>query len=269
MQRKKRSPIWKCSREELQAIVDNSMTYSQILGCFGLRNIGSNHLTLKKRLDEENIDYVKIKENKGKYGKNFHPPLPLEAVMIENSTYSRCALKSRLIKNGMLIEECAECKMSPIWNGKKLILVLDHINGVSNDNRLENLRLLCPNCNSQTDTFAGKSNRVKIEPNKSINSKIKKEKVNVNRTKKIHLCECGNEITKAKLRCRLCFNKSRRVVERPSKDELEKMIWEIPTQEIGKMFGVSDNAVGKWCKSYNIEKPPRGYWQKKKYNKLD
>jgi 5-methylcytosine-specific restriction endonuclease McrA len=51
------------------------------------------------------------------------------------------------------------CGQQPMWNGKQLVLILDHINGINNDNRLENLRLLCPNCNSQTPTFAGRNAR--------------------------------------------------------------------------------------------------------------
>jgi len=83
--------------------------------------------------------------------------LPLESVMTENSTYNRCHLKRRLIQDGIIANKCCECGLAPEWNGKKLVLVLDHINGVSNDHRKENLRLLCPNCNSQQSTFAGRN----------------------------------------------------------------------------------------------------------------
>ncbi len=60
-----------------------------------------------------------------------------------------------------------------------------------------------------------------------------------------------------------------RKVERPSKEELEKLVWEKPTAQICKDFGVSDKAVEKWCKTYGIEKPPRGYWVKKAYGKIE
>jgi PD-(D/E)XK endonuclease len=60
-----------------------------------------------------------------------------------------------------------------------------------------------------------------------------------------------------------------RKVERPSKEELEKLVWEKPTAQIGKDFGVSDKSVEKWCKAYGIEKPPRGYWVKKAYGKIE
>ena len=57
-----------------------------------------------------------------------------------------------------------------------------------------------------------------------------------------------------------------RKVDRPTKEELQKLIWTTPTKEIAKSFGVSDKAIEKWCRCYELEKPPRGYWQKKKSN---
>lgn len=83
--------------------------------------------------------------------------IPIELVTVENGTYARGNLKKRLIESGLLRNECIECGVGPFWNSKPLTLSLDHINGVNNDNRLENLRLLCPNCHSQTATFAGRN----------------------------------------------------------------------------------------------------------------
>lgn len=80
-------------------------------------------------------------------------------MLVENSKTNRGSLKKRLIKAGLLKTECYECKLGTVWNGKNLVLVIDHINGVHNDNRIENLRLLCPNCNSQTETFSGKNKK--------------------------------------------------------------------------------------------------------------
>lgn len=81
---------------------------------------------------------------------------PLDQILTENSTYHRTKLKQRVIENKLLDYTCAECGLGPTWNGKPLVLQLDHINGVYNDNRLNNLRILCPNCHTQTATFVGK-----------------------------------------------------------------------------------------------------------------
>jgi 5-methylcytosine-specific restriction endonuclease McrA len=80
-----------------------------------------------------------------------------EEVFVENSTYPRHRLKERIIKEEMIPYVCHECGMDDIWNGKKIVLQLDHINGVNDDNRLENLQFLCPNCHSQTHTYAAKN----------------------------------------------------------------------------------------------------------------
>lgn len=157
---------------------------------------------------------------------------PLSEVMVENSDYARGALKRRLLKEKILQNVCSECGQGPIWNNKPLVLHLDHKNGIKNDHRLENLCILCPHCHSQTTTFAGR---------------------NTKRTKQI-------KVLKGRHKEILC---TRRVV-RPSKDELYKLLWEKPCTHIGKELGVSDSAIKKWARSYGIEKPPRGYWSKKR-----
>lgn len=83
---------------------------------------------------------------------------PFEKVFVENSPYTnnRINLKKWLLEAGILKNECLICGLGPVWNGSPLILQLDHINGVNNDHRIENLRILCPNCHTQTETFAGK-----------------------------------------------------------------------------------------------------------------
>lgn len=84
---------------------------------------------------------------------------PLHEVMVGNSTYHRKNLKKRLIDEGIIPYVCACCNTLPEWQGKPLVLILDHINGVNNDHRLENLRFVCPNCDSQSPTFAGKNKK--------------------------------------------------------------------------------------------------------------
>lgn len=83
----------------------------------------------------------------------------LATLLVRGKVASTSYLKRRLIREGVLKNECSECELAPMWNGRRLVLQLDHRNGDSEDNRRENLRLLCPNCHSQTDTYAGKNKR--------------------------------------------------------------------------------------------------------------
>ena len=82
-----------------------------------------------------------------------------EDVFVKDSTYARHRLKERIIKNEMLPYECSVCGMPPVWQGKPMSFVLDHINGVNNDNRLENLRFVCHNCDSQLPTYKARNIR--------------------------------------------------------------------------------------------------------------
>lgn len=169
----------------------------------------------------------------------------MQEIMVVNSTYSRCALKRRLLKEKVIpCDKCSVCGVGRVWNNKPLSLALDHINGIHNDHRKENLRFICPNCHSQTDTYAGKQL-------KTICKGCRIKKGNPNNP----LCVTCNAI-------------SRRKANRPSKEELHKLVWEMPTTHIAKKFNVTDKAIHNWTKGYGITKPPRGYWQKLQYNKL-
>jgi len=155
MSKRRISSIWKISKSELEITVAKYKSYKDILATFGLENKGENFKTLKRRLNEDKIPYDHLL----KHGQNlrvYHTPKTLDEILIEESTFNRGHLKGRLLKAGVLKNQCSECPVSAEWNGKPIVLQLDHINGISNDNRLENLRILCPNCHSQTNTFAGK-----------------------------------------------------------------------------------------------------------------
>jgi endogenous inhibitor of DNA gyrase (YacG/DUF329 family) len=83
--------------------------------------------------------------------------MPLKNMLIKNSPHSRHNIKNRLIKENFLKNICSICGLPSMWNSKPIVMVLDHINGDSKDYRIENLRLVCPNCNSQLDTFTGRN----------------------------------------------------------------------------------------------------------------
>jgi Zn finger protein HypA/HybF involved in hydrogenase expression len=234
--RKRTSPIWITPKNELEEIVKNNETMAEILRSIGLDpyGSGSRYRSLKKRFKEDDIDYSHIILGSfSRQGKKFPTESkPLEEVMVENSTYSRGALKKRLLKNGMLENKCDICDQEPIHNSTKLVMILDHINGVRNDHREENLRLLCPNCNSQQPTFAGRSNKKPMPQCK----------------------ECGKNISRKSKSglCQHCFGVAhvpKRVENRPSREQLLKDMEEINNYcVVGKKYGVSDNCIRKWLK---------------------
>jgi Zn finger protein HypA/HybF involved in hydrogenase expression len=166
-------------------------------------------------------------------------------VLVEHSDYNRQNLKMRLIAEGILPNKCDRCGAQPEWMGEPLTLVLDHINGVWDDNRRENLRLLCPNCNSQTATFSGR----RLKKSGTATSRRKDREGSCCR-------RCGNPIhpdTKNQL-CPTCFASGRRKVERPTKDELSALMGTMTWVRMGEVYGVSDNAVRKWARSYGLLK---------------
>jgi hypothetical protein len=150
--------------EEFVLAVKNNITIVDTLKQLGLTVGGANYKQTHLHIERLKLDTSHWK-GRG-HGKNNHlliprTRIPTENILIENSTYvSTSKLKKRLLKEGLLINECAICGIGPEWKGYLLVMVLDHENGISNDNRLSNLRLLCPNCNSQQPTFCrAKTNR--------------------------------------------------------------------------------------------------------------
>lgn len=234
------SPIWKVSDDEFSRIISSSKTYTEILEKFGLKNRGSNHKTVKKR-----IALLGLRFNSRGYNKALSDfrKKPLSHYLKTGSIVSNTYLKKRLINEGVLEEKCAVCGLAPMWNGRHLSLHLDHKNGDPTDNELKNIRLVCPNCHSQTDNYCGKSK--KLPP---------------------VLCKkCGHAISRwAKTGlCSTCHNKAPKKSSKPGKEELEKLLDIMPATSIGKKFGVTGGAVKKWIKSYNLQvKFGVGDWSK-------
>jgi hypothetical protein len=84
----------------------------------------------------------------------------LERVLVEGSSYSRSHLKARLFKQGLKDRRCELCGQGELWQERRMSLILDHRNGVADDNRLANLRIVCPNCAATLDTHCGRQNRL-------------------------------------------------------------------------------------------------------------
>ncbi len=122
-----------------------------VLRSLGFDLSGGNYAAVQRRVRRLGLDT--------RHWRHTRPPAgrPLDTVLVPGGYTNRYRLKRRLLVAGRLHNTCYVCGAPPTWNGKPLTLVLDHINGVNDDYRPDNLRLLCPNCNSQTPTFCGRN----------------------------------------------------------------------------------------------------------------
>ena len=153
--------------------------------------------------------------------------LCLSKILTENSTYTNVKLlKKRLLESKLLQYRCynLDCGITS-WLGKSLSLQIDHINGHNNDHRLENLRLLCPNCHSQTDTYCGR------------NKKSKKKALNC------PMCFGPMKYKKSKS-CSKCYQQHQKTkIDWPSHEILTKMIDSSNIFQVAKQLGVSSHSV--------------------------
>jgi rubrerythrin len=217
------------SKEELEQIVKQSYSMNEVIDKLGYAtHSGSNNNTVKTRIEKFQIGISHFNFQKRTERKE-------ENIFIEESTASQATLRKWYLKGQYTPYKCSICGLEPIWQGKELTLILDHINGKNHDDRLENLRWVCPNCNQQLDTTGFKRG---------------KNKENV---KKYYCKDCGIEISRSsKGLCPICANKIKRIAERPTRDELKQLIRNLPFVKIAEQYGVSDKAITKWCISENL-----------------
>jgi len=100
-----------------------------------------------------------IEENRKQFGNWAKKNLtkPNEEVFCEGATIARHHVKKKILQQGLIEHRCNVCGIGPEWQGKPMPLILDHINGINNDNRLENLQFCCSNCESQLPTYKARN----------------------------------------------------------------------------------------------------------------
>lgn len=145
-------------KEYLISVVKESKSYKDVLVTMGLRAAGGNYQVLKKYIQLYNLSIDHFETQVERANRNFYKQeIDINDILIENSTYNRQSLKRRLYKEKLLNPICCLCGQDENWNGMKISLIIDHINGIHNDNRLDNLRIVCPNCNAGLETFSGRN----------------------------------------------------------------------------------------------------------------
>ncbi len=145
--------------EQLSFAVKDSFSLRQVIGKLGLIEAGGNYAQVKRYIKEYRLDSSHFRGmawNRGMRGIG-RPHIPLVAILVEDSDFQSFKLKKRLFSDGLKKKECEECGWAKYSEGGYLPLELDHINGNRRDNRLENLRVLCPNCHSLKPTHRGRN----------------------------------------------------------------------------------------------------------------
>lgn len=241
------------SEKDARAAITSSTCWADALRKLGYVSKGSNYLTLKKYARLWQISTSHFDPNAGRRRASANRRVPLRDVLVEKSPYQRGRLKERLYAEGLKERRCEMCGQDEIWRGRKMSLILDHINGVGNDHRLENLRIVCPNCAATLDTHCARNlPRARVCP------------------------ACRNEFAPKYIQHRYCSTRcwgairgsdgyrgpgaakgipqpeSRRV-ERPPYWQLLEEIEALGYCGVGRKYGVSDNAIRKWERQYERE----------------
>lgn len=150
--------IYKLSDEQFVELLKNSSTISEVLFKLGYSVKGNSwgFAKIRQRMSDLNLDgsVFKGKSPITKYG-TLHK-VNASDILKPNCKHARSVLRRYVIKNNLIPYRCAICGCVE-WQGRTLSLELDHINGINNDNRIENLRFLCPNCHSQTTTYGSRN----------------------------------------------------------------------------------------------------------------
>jgi len=147
------------NKNQLIKIIQESYSYRQAIKKLGLVPAGGNYNQIKKYIDVFNIDTSHFKGrawNKGIKRAGLFK-YTLEEILVKNSSYQSYKLKNRLFYSKLKIPECEKCGWAKASEDGRIPLELDHMNGDNRDNRLENLRILCPNCHSLEPTHRGKN----------------------------------------------------------------------------------------------------------------
>lgn len=151
------------SEDQLRIAVKNSTSVRQVLQKLGLKEAGGNYAQISKYISEFSLEINHFKGrgwSKGLKGIG-HPRIALEKILVEDRYFQSYKLKLRLYKVGLKKAMCEECGWAKAAEDGRIPLELDHINGNSRDNRLVNLRILCPNCHSLKPTHRGRNSKIR------------------------------------------------------------------------------------------------------------
>lgn len=258
---------YKHTKEDLQKVIKESLSISEVCKKLGIIAAGGNYKTLRNKIKEFDINISHFTGqgwNQGERYRKIVPPMSLDKILIKGSVFSTHSLRKRLISEGLKSFKCECCNLSE-WLRQPIKLELHHINGDSNDNRLNNLQILCPNCHSMTDNYRSKNVKTKkSDPSiEWLDNLVNAESVKLlpkkKEVKQIEIKQCltcnGEYTGKSKKYCSIeCYYEGKRINNTiPKVPELLEIFEKHKTfTSVGRHYNVSDNAVRKWCRNYGI-----------------
>lgn len=255
---------------ELQKLLDESNGYADVLRKLGMNEHGANPRTLKKVIAEYNLDETKLNENRhnlfsrcSEYANKANVKYSLNDILAgKHPGYQSGRLLERLIEEGYKERKCERCGIVD-WMGQKITFHLHHRDGDHDNNKLENLESLCPNCHSQTNNFAGRNvpkKEEKTSDKKTISYGITKDGLKFYDGQKYKIlcpvCQ-KNFMNKEAKMCRQCYDKEQ-IKPKVSKEELFKIMETNTYTSAADLLGVDRGTVSRWHKYYTNEERENG-----------
>lgn len=235
------------TEEEARSAIAASLSFTEALRRLGMCWSGGNHVTLRKWAERWSIPTDHFDPDAARNAALRRGAIPLEDVLVKGSTYSRGKLKERLYECGIKRRICELCGQDEAWQGRRMALILDHINGDAADNRLENLRIVCANCAATLDTHCGRKNARPPE--------------------RRECARCGAAFTPRSARQAYCSREcgqrwdragrplpGARRAARPPYEQLVAEVAATSWSAVGRAYGVTGNAIRKWVREYERER---------------
>ncbi len=246
-----------------------SYSVSDLMIRLGLKPMGGNHKLYQQRCNRLGIIFLKRPHRH--FG---HQQRELgEYLVLDGPKIGTSQLRQKLYVAGLKQPKCEECGIEN-WQEKSLSFHLEHKDGNNRNNCITNLEILCPNCHSQTETYAKVKSFKPGKPKRKC-SKCEKELYKINKTGlckdcvssnlkqsvkqyKTNCCKYCSKVLSKKRKlqcCRDCYNNhhhTKKIVDRPSLEEIKESVASVGYSATGRKYGVSDNCIRKWINNQNL-----------------